>query len=64
MIVNQRWLKIVEIEVRVARIDGRAVPQERMSKSRASIVLQRAKPGIGIDLITSSSQVAGAVIVA
>jgi hypothetical protein len=64
LIVNQRQLKIVEIEVWIARVDGRAVCQERMSKSRAAIVLQRDNPGIGIHLITSGTQVIGTVVAA
>ena len=64
LIVNQRLLKIVGIEVRVARVDGRAVRQERVSETRAAIILQRAKPGIRIDLITGRSQVTGTVIAA
>ena len=64
MIVNQRQLKIVEIEVWIARVDGRAIRQERMSKSRAAIVLQRANPGISIHLITSGAQVIGTVVAA
>ena len=61
LIVSQCPLKIV---VRIARVDGRAVRQERMGKSRAAIVLQRANLGISIHLITGGSQVIGAVVAA
>ena len=64
MIVNQWRLKIVGIVVRVTRVDGWAVRQERMSNSRAAVVLQRANPGISIHLITGGSQVIGAVVAA
>jgi hypothetical protein len=38
-------------EVRIARIERRAARYERMRKCEASVVLQWAKPRIGVDLI-------------
>ena len=64
MIVNQLRLKIVKVVVRIARVDGWTVGQKRMSKSWAAIVPQRAKPGIGIQQITSANQVTGTVVAA
>src|SRR6266550_4018829 len=64
LIVNQWRLKIVGIVVRVTRVDGWAVRQERMSNSRAAVVLQRANLGISIHLITSGAQVIGTVVAA
>lgn len=62
MIVSQRLLNVVGIEVWLAGVDGRAVRQERMSETRAAIILQGPQPGIAIDLITTGSQVTGADI--
>jgi len=51
-------------EVRIARVYGRAARQQRVGKSEAPIVLQRAEHGIRIDLVAGRGQEAAAAIAA
>jgi hypothetical protein len=47
-LVEERWRS----KVRIACINGRATKQQLMRECQATIVLQRAKQRIGIDLIS------------
>ena len=59
LVGERRWT-----EVRIAGVNRWAGRQQRVRKGWAAVILQRAKQGVGVDLIPRASQITAAVIAA
>ena len=51
-------------EIRIAPVDGRAARQWQMRKRWSTIILQRTKERIGVDLIARSVQMTATIVAA
>ena len=56
--------KVGRVKLRIARVNRRAARQRQMRERWSTIILQRTKQRIGVDLIARASQKAAAVIAA
>ncbi len=64
LVIKQRRTKRIWVKAGVAGINGRTATQQRVSERRTSVVLQRPKHRIGIDLVAGRCKETAAIVAA